>query len=497
MQISAQLKHPRIAQCGAALADVGFEYGDHPRPDVGKHPVPVVTEPVGQQRRPVGPGIHQVAQPRRTIRSPDEAENRRQHGRIELAQIVQPILHPASTSSAPTVDPRYRADDIVRPMSPSRATTQTSSTTADQVVFDPAGTGYDTFRIPALLAIRPPQASGDPLLLAFCEGRIESSADHGPIELVLRRSVDGGRNWQPLQLVCRADQKTCGNPAPVVDPASGDIVLLSVQNGARARESAITDGSVDPRDARRVFVQRSADRGLTWTEPADITEQVSRPDWGWYATGPCHGIALQHGNHRGRLVVPANHSTIPNDGIETDTMDSLYGGHCIISDDGGHNWRIGFVADYAGDAINPNETTVAELEDGRVIFNARNYHGSAGRRLQATSGDGGETLTGPYEVCPSVTAPDIQASLLSLDGSRLLLSTPSQSDARRDLTIFVSDDASSWQSGALINSGFSGYSDLTVLEHDRIGVLYEAGAAAANEEIRFAVTDAPGGPSMS
>lgn len=354
-------------------------------------------------------------------------------------------------------------------------------------LFDPAGTDYNTFRIPALLTIPAAGADGDPLLLAFCEGRIESSADHGPIELMQRRSTDGGRTWQPLQVVCRAEQKTCGNPVPMLDPTSGDVVLVSTQNGAEVRESAITDGSADPDDTRRVYVQRSADLGLTWSDPVEITDQVSRPDWGWYATGPCHGIALQHGDHRGRLVVPANHSVIPAGGVDPDAKDGLYGGHSILSDDGGNSWRIGFVADYHGDAINPNETTVAELADGQLVFNARNYHGSRGRRVQAISRDGGETLARRYAPCRRVSTPDVQGSLISPDGRRLLLSTPSRRTTRQDLMIFVSDDARTWRRGAMINSGYSGYSDLALLDEDRVGILYEAGATASNEEIRFVV----------
>src|SRR6266545_3366905 len=96
-------------------------------------------------------------------------------------------------------------------------------------VFNPAGSGYHTFRIPSVLA------RGE-LVLAFCEGRLHGSGDAGEIEVVLRRSLDGGLTWLPLQVVSTAPGKTCGNPVPVIDPASGDIVLLTVQNGADAVE---------------------------------------------------------------------------------------------------------------------------------------------------------------------------------------------------------------------------------------------------------------------
>jgi hypothetical protein len=47
--------------------------------------------------------------------------------------------------------------------------------------------GYHTFRIPALIAV------GKETLLAFCEGRRQGGSDSGDIDLVMRRSADGGR----------------------------------------------------------------------------------------------------------------------------------------------------------------------------------------------------------------------------------------------------------------------------------------------------------------
>src|SRR6266542_6768163 len=128
---------------------------------------------------------------------------------------------------------------------------------APSVVFDPAASGYHTFRIPSVLA------RGE-LVLAFCEGRLHRSGDAGEIEVVLRRSLDGGRTWLPLQVVSAVPGKTCGNPAPVIDPLSGDVLLVTVENGADAVELSLARGD-DPVDGRRVFVQRSADDGASWS----------------------------------------------------------------------------------------------------------------------------------------------------------------------------------------------------------------------------------------
>jgi sialidase-1 len=352
-----------------------------------------------------------------------------------------------------------------------------------EVVFDPAGSRYHTFRIPSITA-------RDEWLFAFCEGRLHSAADAGEIEVVLRRSRDGGRTWLPLQVVSAAAGKTCGNPVPVVDPASGDLVLVTVQNGADALEISVARGT-DPENGRRVFVQRSSDSGETWTAPEEITKQVKPDDWGWYATGPCHGIALTHEPCAGRLVVPANHSFVPSD---VDALDSaaairLNGGHCIYSDDGGRTWELGFVDRNDGGEINANETTVAELADGRLYFNARNHRGTGAARVHAYSPDGGASLTSAYVDMPSVTAPGIQGSVLRV-GDRLLLSTPVHPEIRRELTVFESgDDGQSWRPGLVVHPGMAGYSDLVPLPDGRVGIFYEAGETSSFATLRFATFD--------
>ncbi|GAA1609113.1 hypothetical protein GCM10009789_74470 [Kribbella sancticallisti] len=354
---------------------------------------------------------------------------------------------------------------------------------APKVVFDPAGSGYHTFRIPSITA------RGD-VLFAFCEGRLNSSADAGEIEVVLRRSRDGGRTWLPLQVVSAAPGKTCGNPVPMVDPASGDLVLVTVQNGADQIEITVARGS-DPESGRRVYVQRSSDDGETWTDPEEITKQVKPDDWGWYATGPCHGIALTQGPYAGRLVVPANHSFIPADfdGLDAAGAMRLNGGHGIFSDDGGRTWSLGFVDRNDGDEINANETTVVELADGRLYFNARNHRGTGPARVHAYSSDGGASLDSQYAGIPEVTAPGIQGSVLRV-GDRLLLSTPVHPEIRRELTVFVSsDDGLSWRPGLVVHPGMAGYSDLVPLPGGQVGLFYEAGETSSFATLRFVTFD--------
>src|SRR5690606_17789958 len=114
--------------------------------------------------------------------------------------------------------------------------------------------GYAVYRIPAIVR------AADGTLVAFAEGR-ESRSDAGSIDIVRRRSHDGGCTWGPQAIVADQDDDTIGNPAPVVDPATGWIILLSTRNAGSATEDKILRGEVPPEDSRRVFVQVSRDHG--------------------------------------------------------------------------------------------------------------------------------------------------------------------------------------------------------------------------------------------
>ncbi|GAA2731908.1 sialidase family protein [Streptomyces nogalater] len=345
--------------------------------------------------------------------------------------------------------------------------------------------GYAVYRIPAVVKTRPGT------LLAFAEGRRGGAQDSGDIDVVLRRSADGGCTWGPLTVVAAGHGDTRGNPAPVVDPRTGDIVLLTCGNSGSATEARIMRGEVTPQQGRRVYVQRSADDGRHFTAPRDITDAVKRPDWRWYATGPGHALALTHGPHTGRLLIPANHSAAPPAGSrDTGQEAKYYGGHALYSDDMGLTWHLGFVDAVYDGVTNANETSAAQLPDGRVYLAARDQNGTApGNRLDSHSGDGGRTLDRPYAAQPTLDAvPVVQGSVLQPDtpGAPLLFSAPSVPTARRALALWASADAGRTFAPLLtLTDRRSAYSDLVQLGPRHIGVLYETGADSPYESLEF------------
>ncbi|MFC8196079.1 exo-alpha-sialidase [Streptomyces sp. NPDC057298] len=335
--------------------------------------------------------------------------------------------------------------------------------------------GYASFRIPAVVA------TAEGTLLAFCEGRVGSRDDFGNIDIVLKRSTDGGLTWGPLQVAAENGDALAGNPAPVV-LGSGRILLVHVRNAALATEDAIRRGKVSAADGRRVWICHSDDDGQTWSGPREITGQTKKPAWRWYATTPGHALRLTGG----RIVVPANHS-LPPAGVDNGTEGKYNGGHCLLSDDHGESWTIGYVDDNTDGYVNVNETTAAELPDGRVYFNTRTDSTAPGTRADACSRDGGQTLLKRFRPQAGLTGPVVEGSVLQLrDPDVLLYSGPADPGFRALMTIRAStDDGVTWRPAHTVDGLPAAYSDLVRVDADTLGLLYETGDFGAYETITF------------
>lgn len=338
-------------------------------------------------------------------------------------------------------------------------------------VFTSGTDGYHTYRIPALAV------ANDGTVLAFCEGRKRGGGDSGDIDLLLKRSTDGGRTWSAPQVVWDDAENTCGNPAPVVDRATGTVWLLLTWNRGDDREPYIINRT--SRDTRRVFVTHSADHGLSWAKPVEITSDVKKPDWTWYATGPCGGMQIERGPHKGRLVIPCDH-------IEAESKN--YYSHAIYSDDHGATWRLG----NATPEHRVNECAVVELADGRLMLNMRNYDPEKRNRQVAFSSDGGHTW-GEQHFDLTLVEPICQASLRRHSwptddkAGAILFSNPASSEKRVNMTVRVSrDDGVTWPESKTLHGGPSAYSDLAVLGDGTILCFYEAGLENPYETIRLA-----------
>lgn len=325
--------------------------------------------------------------------------------------------------------------------------------------------GYKCFRIPAIVT------TNNGTVLAFAEARKNNCGDAGNIDLVLKRSFDGGKTWSNISIVWDDAENTCGNPAPVVDRKTGNIILLSTWNLGTDREEQIINGTSNA--SRRVFVLSSNDDGNSWSAARDITSVVKMPNWTWYATGPGNGIQMRSKKYKNRLVIPCDH-------IES----KKYYSHSIYSDDGGLIWKLGGTT--PTDMV--NECSVAELPNGKLMLNMRNYN-SLRVRQTSKSMDGGETWS-DLQPDTALIEPVCQASILWYDhkGRRpfLAFSNPASQKSRTNMTVRISfNQGKSWKQKLVLYEGPSAYSNLVILPNGNLACFYEAGIKSAYEGIVF------------
>ncbi len=320
-------------------------------------------------------------------------------------------------------------------------------------LFEENTDGFVSYRIPAIVVT----AKGS--VLVFCEARKYSGLDWGEIEIHQRRSTDAGRSFSPARQVAHLGARLPRNPANA-DQAPGKVIgepgQQTVNNPVAIADRDGTVHLIYCVEYMRTFYVRSADDGLTWSRPVDITGAVDRfrPEWPWrvVATGPCHGIQLRDG----RLVVPVWLAKAEGGAHGKAVVATIY------SDDKGATWQPSEIAVH-NTTVTPgvSEATVAQLSDGRVMLVARN-HARAHRKVVVFSRDGATGWSRP-EFAEALPEPICQASLLSYDDpaapgkSRLLFSGPesleradgkAEPGVRRDrqkLAVKLSrDNGSSW-----------------------------------------------------
>ncbi|MGH9844398.1 MAG: sialidase family protein [Blastocatellia bacterium] len=343
-------------------------------------------------------------------------------------------------------------------------------------LFEAGTSGYATYRIPGIVVTK------RGTMLAYCEARKSERGDWNTIDILLRRSTDGGKTWDAPRKIANVEGPKTKNPAALAqklanpdDVTYNNAVMIADKSGAVHFLFCL--------EYMRCFYARSDDDGLTFSKPVEITatfEQFrSEYNWKVLATGPGHGIQLRNG----RLLVPVWLS----DGTE---------GHAhrpswvsvIYSDDSGKTWKRGeIVARHSEELVYPSETTAVELSDGRVMLNIRSESATHRRAVslsQDGSRDGAKGWTTPA-FDQALPEPICLGSLQRISGkargekSRILFVNPdnlrskrlqgsvegkSRTNAdRQNLVLKLSyDEARTWAVKKALDPGVAGYADLAV-----------------------------------
>ncbi len=331
--------------------------------------------------------------------------------------------------------------------------------------------GYYCFRIPAILR------ASDGSLLAFAEARSGSCSDTGNIDTVVRRSLDSGMTWGPINTVWDNGPNTAGNPCPVLDRDTGRVWMINTRNLGEDSQAEIQNGTSV--GGRTVWVCYSDDHGETWTNPYEITESVKLPNWRWYATGP--GVSIQ--DSQGRLIVPSTRNT----GAAGSAFSFVF-----HSDDHGQTWQL--PGGMSGN--NVSEAQVVELSDGRLMMNMRRVGSRPLFRAVSRSTNRGVTwdaVTHDFALPSS----GVQGSFLRYtseteqDVDRVIFSNPANgtddsANSRTKMTVRVSlDEGETWAHNRELHAGWSAYSSTVITEDFLVGCMYEWGTASRYEAFVF------------
>lgn len=332
--------------------------------------------------------------------------------------------------------------------------------------------GSASFRIPGLVT------TNKGTLLGVYDVRYNSSVDlQEYVDVGLSRSTDGGKSWEKMRLPLSFGeygglpkaQNGVGDPSILVDTQTNTVWVVAAWAHGMGNQRAwwSSHSGMDINHTAQLVLAKSTDDGKTWSKPINITEQVKDPSWYFLLQGPGRGITMSDGT----LVFPTqfiDSTRVPNAGI-------------MYSKDRGKTWKMHNMA-----RTNTTEAQVAEIEPGVLMLNMRDNRG--GSRAIAITKDLGKTWTEHPSSRKALQEPVCMASLIHVDAKDnvlnkdlLLFSNPDTTKGRNHITIKASlDKGLTWlpEHQIMLDEAEGwGYSCLTMIDKETIGILYESSVA--------------------
>ena len=333
------------------------------------------------------------------------------------------------------------------------------SDTYRSLVYNPGDYNSGFYRIPALITLP------DGTLVSVADKRINTISDlPGDIDVVCRRSTDGGRTWGPYITVATHDSfGGYGDPALVYDRRTGDILVISLHGHGPWSK---TPG--------RISVSRSRDKGLTWEAPVDINPQIltSNPEGSQpikcAAAFASSGRALQTADGRILFVLVTR-----KDGVEG------FPCYAIYSDDSGRTWNVS----ENPATLNGDESKIAQLPDGSLLMSIRNRY--SGMRKFSASTDGGRTWKEYPADWSSLHDVACNGDFIPVkhNGRDYLLQSLPAGPWRSNITVYASADGGrTWPSSYRVTAAPGAYSAMTILPDGSLGIMTEEGVHNAGKD---------------
>lgn len=292
------------------------------------------------------------------------------------------------------------------------------------------------YRIPSLI-----KAKGH-TLLAVADQRMGNCGDliyNDDINLVLRRSTDGGKTWQPMRtIVDFAKGRSASDASMVLNKKTGEIYLFY--------------NYMDLKNAKGIYKFHfitSKDNGASWSTPQDITQQISPAD-----------------TEKDFKFITSGRQVYTKNGTIMGTLVHLKKGVFIFESKDGKNWKV------SETPLSPaDESNIVELSNQNILVNSRvNSYGK--RRLYTMDRKG--TLLDSRD---SVTDPGCNGSMITIRrycNNFVLFSNLNNSKSRENLGIrYSTDGGKTWSGSYTVYTGSSAYSSMAEINRKEIGIFFE------------------------
>ena len=312
------------------------------------------------------------------------------------------------------------------------------------------------YRIPSIIT------TDKGTLIAAVDERVLSCNDlksNRDINIVIRTSNDEGKSWSSInRLVDYPFGESASDPSMIFDKKRKQIYLFYNYMNLEKEK-----------DIYYLKYVTSLDNGITWAQPIDITDQISKPEWKndfkFITSG--RGFQTQNGTLLHCLV------------------NLQKGAHVFGSNNHGKTWYI------AESPLSPgDESKIVELNDGSWLVNSR--VNNKGIRYSHISKDQGKSwITKPES---KLIDPGCNASLVKYDygnyinSDLLLLSNINNQSKRKEIVVRHSlNGGVTWSEPKTIYAGSAAYSSMTVLNNGEIGLLFEMDSYSKNVFTKFSL----------
>jgi len=290
------------------------------------------------------------------------------------------------------------------------------------------------------------------------------------IDVVSRRSTDGGLTWQDEVMVAAGDGKNAatygfGDPAIVRDAEGTLHCLMAAGSTSYASSSGML----------AMGYSKSTDNGASWSKVTDIYGAIDKGGLTFASafTSGGKGVTFDNGRMAFAFLGKVNGTT------------NVYP---IYSDDKGTTWHVQPSIAYGGG----DESKLEIMNDNSLLLSVRkgSYNGTALRAYNRTTGDASGDGIGTWGTAANwgseMNANGCNADILYYNRSTenaerpdviLHTLTKAYQTYRRDLRLYLSfDQGQTWLEAFQLQPGYAAYSSMQKLPNGDLAVIYEDGS---------------------